>query len=255
MRIEDQIKTHLDERLLQAYPEWFCQNSVPSTNTYLQERLEHLKNGAICLAQHQSAGKGSRGRRWLSEDKQGIYLSIAYEKKRFASLAGLSCAIGIALYNALVAIGVPPKNLRLKWPNDVWLDNKKLAGILVEVFSTHVIVGMGVNLCSPKSADFAGIGLDVIGNTSPETLKVPLIVELLSELHRLLQSFEISGFLPFADTFNAISLLSDRNFTCQINNQTFNAVDGTVLCDGSLQITDKMGNKAICYSGDVRLIL
>ena len=125
--------------------------AVDSTNTVLAGRL---RGGApapeLCAAEIQTAGKGRQGRRWVSGLGQSLVLSVSW---RFAApadgLGGLSLAVGVALAEALAAGGYD--GVMLKWPNDLMVEDRKLAGILVEVSrsgsgSAACVAGVGFNL-------------------------------------------------------------------------------------------------------------
>lgn len=125
--------------------------AVDSTNSVLAGRL---RTGAgapeLCVAEIQTAGRGRHGRRWVSGLGQSLVLSVSW---RFAApadgLSGLSLAAGVALAEALAAGGYD--GAMLKWPNDLVVDDRKLAGILVEAShsgsgSAACVVGVGFNL-------------------------------------------------------------------------------------------------------------
>jgi BirA family transcriptional regulator, biotin operon repressor / biotin---[acetyl-CoA-carboxylase] ligase len=111
---------------------------------------------AACLAEHQSAGRGRRGRRWLSPPGGGILLSVGGRLAAAPSdYASLPTAVGVACAEALEALGVP--EIGLKWPNDLLLDGGKLGGILIELHGESqgpatLAVGIGLNVRLGKAA-------------------------------------------------------------------------------------------------------
>ncbi len=130
---------------------------VDSTNDWL---LQHCRDGArlplACIAETQSAGRGRRGKVWHSAPGKNLGMSLGW---RFAlpasALGAFSLLMGVALVRALKHIGI--SGAKLKWPNDVLLDNKKLAGILIETVSLGqgkiaVVAGFGVNCDMPAQA-------------------------------------------------------------------------------------------------------
>ncbi|MEO0436008.1 MAG: biotin--[acetyl-CoA-carboxylase] ligase [Pseudomonadota bacterium] len=130
--------------------------STDSTNA-LAARAEPIPgSAAVYLAEHQTAGRGRRGRSWISPLASNIYLSIAWRFGGGAEvLEGLSLAVGVAVCEALADLGV--ENLGLKWPNDVLRQRNKLAGVLIEMTGdvsgpSTAIVGVGVNVSVPASA-------------------------------------------------------------------------------------------------------
>ena len=125
--------------------------AVDSTNSLLAGRLRAgVRAPELCTAEIQAAGRGRQGRRWVSGLGQSLVLSVSW---RFAAhqeaLGGLSLAAGVALVEALAAGGFD--GVMLKWPNDLVVDDRKLAGILVEVSrvgsgAAACVIGVGFNL-------------------------------------------------------------------------------------------------------------
>ena len=124
-----------------------------STNSVLLQRAgQGAPSGSVVVADRQTAGRGSRGRRWESSPGASLTFSLLW---RFEGgvhrLAGLSLAVGVALVRALAACGAP--GITLKWPNDILLDEAKLGGILVELQGAEgcslAVIGIGINLAPP----------------------------------------------------------------------------------------------------------
>ena len=125
--------------------------SVGSTNDQLWQRLEQgLNTPAVCLSEHQTAGRGRRGDSWESPSAGNLYLSLFWPFPANTLKNGLSIAIGIGLINTLKNIGI--NNLKLKWPNDILSNRQKLSGILVESRfgnQQNVVIGIGLNFKLP----------------------------------------------------------------------------------------------------------
>lgn len=130
-----------------------------STSDYLK-RLDQVpesySQAQVCVAELQNAGRGRRGRRWVSPFGNNLYLSFSarVDGLRLAS-GGLSLAIAVAVLHALQRCGV--SGLGLKWPNDIYFQGRKLAGILLDLSGEsggpyRVIAGVGINLHMPESA-------------------------------------------------------------------------------------------------------
>src|SRR5688500_16624778 len=126
-------------------------DSIDSTNTYLLKQIHpqlRLQNGKcrICLSEMQTAGRGRRGRQWISPFGYNIYLSLLKEFSAGAkSLDGLSLVVSLAILRALQKWGI--SGLGLKWPNDLMVNQKKIAGVLLEmsgdtVGTCHVVIGL-----------------------------------------------------------------------------------------------------------------
>lgn len=117
---------------------------VPSTNDYARSIAEEVPEGTVVLAERQTAGKGRKGRRWLSPDG-GLWMSVVlkpgFVDPRIVFVGPLS------LVDTLADFGIPSG---IKWPNDVWVAGKKIAGVLVEgKGEEYVVVGIGLNVNNP----------------------------------------------------------------------------------------------------------
>ena len=124
--------------------------TIPSTNAELVRRAETQSvNGAVLAAEVQTAGRGRRGREWLSPFGRNLAVSMGVAIDRPpAEVGALGLAVGLGVHDALADLGTP--NVQLKWPNDVLLDGRKVAGILVELVRlspiVEVVIGIGVNV-------------------------------------------------------------------------------------------------------------
>jgi BirA family transcriptional regulator, biotin operon repressor / biotin---[acetyl-CoA-carboxylase] ligase len=177
-------------------------DEVKSTNTYLMQNKNEAH--ATCVAAHvQTDGKGRRGRVWVSQLGASLTFSLLW---RFqcgaAALSGLSLAVGVALIRALNALGV--NHAQLKWPNDVLIDGKKLAGILIELQGdlegpSAAVIGIGFNLNLPRSV-LASIDQPAIDLASVQsTDQNELLGTLLKHLADVLRGFETHGFIGLRD--------------------------------------------------------
>lgn len=176
---------------------------LESTNQYLLERIERLENGATCIAEYQTAGRGRRGREWISPFASHLYFSMYWRLDAGIERAsGLSLLVGIATVNALEKLGI--QGVGLKWPNDLYYQGKKLAGILIELNAQasdacHSVIGIGINIRMPaaqgKLIDQPWVDLNTI---SPERVdRNQLSGLLIKELHFLLTDYEQQGLAPF----------------------------------------------------------
>jgi len=127
---------------------------VDSTNAWLLRQPQ--RHAKVCLAEQQTAGRGRRGREWISPLASNLYLSLGWSFRVDASgLGGLSLAFGVAVKRALAKLGL--SQCGLKWPNDIVNQGQKLGGILIELRgevggSCQMVVGIGLNIDMPKTA-------------------------------------------------------------------------------------------------------
>lgn len=185
-----------------------------STNT---EALAHLRDGGgpvIVSADRQTAGRGRMGRAWLSDDA-ALTFSIALSLPAALDLSGLSLAVGCTVADVLDPQG---ERIRLKWPNDLFLDGAKLGGILIETVPLAgerrgVVIGIGLNLKPlPPEADrrdFAS-GHAALRTLDPQASAAATLDRLAPALQALLADFETLGFAPWQPAFTHRDLAMGR---------------------------------------------
>lgn len=145
-----QILASLPAQITESLRDCHVLGSVASTNALAMQASLNVGSGAAWFAEHQSAGRGRRGRSWLSPYGRNIYFSLAWQfNASLSEVAGLSIATGAVLAEVLEQQGL--RGHGLKWPNDLLWDQRKLAGILLEVQGetegpATVVIGIGINL-------------------------------------------------------------------------------------------------------------
>jgi BirA family transcriptional regulator, biotin operon repressor / biotin---[acetyl-CoA-carboxylase] ligase len=188
---------------------------LDSTSSELQRRLPGVPDFSIVLAESQTAGRGRRGKAWISPPGLNVHLSVArHFDAGFARLSGLSLAVGVMVVQALQDLGIHTAGL--KWPNDVLAGGAKLAGVLVELSGEFqgpctAVIGVGLNMRVPDGLR-AEAGQPVTdlatlcgGNPPDRNLMVAaLIARLMSGLER----FEREGFPAFVDDYAQFDLLA-----------------------------------------------
>ncbi|OZG70928.1 biotin--[acetyl-CoA-carboxylase] ligase [Hahella sp. CCB-MM4] len=135
-----------------ALRDFLVLDSVDSTNTHLKEYSRDLPMGCfdVCVSEEQTGGRGRRGREWISPFAKNLYVSISCRLPGgFSSLSGLSLGLGAATAESIKQVA--QVDVGLKWPNDVWIQDKKVAGILVDVEGENngpvlVVAGIGINV-------------------------------------------------------------------------------------------------------------
>lgn len=228
-----------------------------STNTQLLNQARHHEiDGFVSVAEVQTAGRGRRGRHWLSPIGQNLALSLgALIPLEPAKLAGLSLAMGIAVQDVLQAVGAYP--VTLKWPNDVLMDGSKIAGILVELAvhpkGTQIVVGVGINVRIPP-ATLRNIDQPTadLSRLDPPVSRNLLAGKLISSLLDYLQGFEDVGFAPMRELFNAHHEFHQRGCRILLGAEEIHGVVVGVNDHGEL-ILDVDGVRQTYSSGEVSL--
>ena len=175
---------------------------IDSTNQYLMDRLATLRSGDACIAEYQQAGRGRRGRKWFSPFGANLYLSMYWRLEQGPAAAiGLSLVIGIVMAEVLQSLGA--ENVRVKWPNDLYLNDRKLAGILVELTgktgdAAQIVIGAGINLAMRRiEEDIVNQGWINLQEAGIKIDRNTLAVRLIRELRSALTLFEQEGLTPY----------------------------------------------------------
>jgi BirA family biotin operon repressor/biotin-[acetyl-CoA-carboxylase] ligase len=234
--------------------------SVDSTNAEIMREAERgARAGLVCSAEQQTAGRGRRGRQWISPFAGNLYVSLLWEfSQGAAALEGMSLAVGVAVSRALRACGVPP--VQLKWPNDVLHDGGKLGGILLEMTgdaagACQVVVGVGLNVRMPTSAaaaiDQAWTDIaKICGAQRPG--RNELLAAMLNELLPLVADFEATGFGPWRDEWQALDAFAGETVVLDSGARKISGVARGVDPRGALQLETGTGVQSV-YGGEISL--
>lgn len=233
---------------------------LPSTNSWIfQAPLSEIVPGWVCLAEMQTAGRGRRGRSWISPFGGNIYLSVGWQFDQMGHLAGgLSLAVGVALVRALRRFGVP--EAVLKWPNDVLWREQKLAGILVEgkgepggPFS--IVAGMGINVRMPvtdaQRIDQPWVDLTTASQTDRINRNV-LVGAVLNELLPLFVGLSRQGVAAALPAWRALHGFVGRTATVVLGEEHIRGVIVGVDEHGQLLLDTVEGRRSFA-SGEVQL--
>lgn len=233
--------------------------AIDSTNAELMRRAQAgVSGGLVCVAEQQSAGRGRRGRSWVSPFAGNLYLSLLWDfRSGAAALEGLSLAVGVAVARALTqACGVEPA---LKWPNDIQHDGAKLGGVLLEMSgdadgACQVVVGIGINVAMPRGAageiDQAWTDLRTLAPDCPP--RSALLAALLNTLLPLLNDFETQGFAPWRDAWQALDAFADASVVLDTGARQMAGIARGVDERGALQLETTTGIQAV-YGGEISL--
>jgi len=232
--------------------------SVDSTNALAMKKAQAGEgHGYICLAEHQSAGRGRHGRQWVSPYGRNIYLSMGWAFTGGAAvLEGLSLAVGVAIVRALSANGV--NGVKLKWPNDVLWEGNKLAGVLLEMTGDasgecQVIVGVGINVhmlaSEAGSIDQPWASLSAINK---HISRNSLAADLINELTTLLSDYQVQGFKPLRAEWEGLDSFSRQEVEIRMGDTSIIGTDAGVSDSGALKLQTAEGEQLI-YGGEASL--
>ena len=220
-----------------------------STNAVALREPAPAAGTRVWLAERQTAGRGRRGRRWASPLAAHVYLSLS---RRFdgglVALQGLSLAVGVAAADALHALGFG--QVRLKWPNDLVADGRKLGGILVETGGeaggpVRVVVGLGLNVAMPASAA-RGIDqpwCDLASLAAGTPSRQAVCVALLDALLPMLARFEREGLAAFLDGRARHDALAGQRVQLHLGDRVAEGVALGIAADGALRLREADGER------------
>ncbi len=233
--------------------------SVSSTQDVARELLNQgASEGTVVLAETQSVGRGRFGRKWFSPTGVGIWASLILHPK-FANLnpesgltpISLTCSVAIA--NAIRKV----TGLRsfVKWPNDVLLHQKKVAGVLVQMVGESIIVGVGINVNQeqfPESLRDSATSLLI--ESGKETSRISLIREALHQLEYYYILLKEKGFAPVKKKMRNISAVLDKQVVASFNGKKLVGQAVDVDMDGALLVRLDSGFQVRVVAGDVSIL-
>ena len=235
-------------------------DSINSTNSYLVDYTQQqAKSGVVCFAEHQSAGKGRRGRTWVSPYGSNLYMSILwrFQQGGITATAGLSLAVGVAVIRALRQHHI--HDIGLKWPNDIYSQGKKLGGILIEVSGEtdgpcSAVIGLGLNLFLPASeAQTITQAWTDLSNVkgAGSISRNQLAASLLSHILDVVNGFETIGIQPYLDEWRNYDCLQGQTATLYIGQQHIDGIVEGIDNNGLLLIKRTDGTIQAFASGEV----
>ncbi|OCG41601.1 MULTISPECIES: bifunctional biotin--[acetyl-CoA-carboxylase] ligase/biotin operon repressor BirA [unclassified Gilliamella] len=226
---------------------------IDSTNQYLLDRIGQLTSGDCCVAEFQSKARGRRGRKWFSPFGTNLYFSMYWRLEQgVAAAMGLSLVVGIVIADTLHALS--GQDIKVKWPNDLYLNDQKLAGILVELAGktgdcAHVVIGVGVNLTmtnpdtnivNQKWANLGNVDRNLLVAQVAKTLKSQLI------------EFEKHGLVPFINDWNRLDNFVNRPVKLLIGDNIIRGIAKGINDQGAL-LLEQNGKIEAHIGGEISL--
>jgi BirA family biotin operon repressor/biotin-[acetyl-CoA-carboxylase] ligase len=231
-------------------------DSVESTNDFLKEKS--LNNQRLfCLAEHQSKGRGRQGRQWYSPWGQNLYLSMSHQiQDDSIKLSGFSLVVGIQVCLVLQAL-YPNLHPKIKWPNDIFIGDKKIAGILVEILSeshvaSRVITGVGLNV------NMAGLDASHTNYSLYQALgctidRNKLAAKLIDGLISLTDEFLETGLDFLYNNWSHYDYLYNKHCSLLTPSGGVNGVAKGIDANGLLRLKLNSGQTKTFSSGDVHI--
>jgi BirA family biotin operon repressor/biotin-[acetyl-CoA-carboxylase] ligase len=235
-------------------------DQIDSTNARLMaEAQAGAPTGSVCVAEHQTAGRGRRGRVWVSPFGSNLSLSLLWRYPLApAALGGVSLAAGVAAARVLRDQGV--QDLNLKWPNDLLWKRRKLGGLLLEVGGeaqgpSFLVAGLGINLRMPEEQ---GRHIDQPWTDLASALGGPLpgrsdlTARLIAALGAALDCYGRLGLEPFLADWDDFDGLRGEAVRLELGDRVIEGIHAGIAPDGALRLETARGVQTF-HAGEVRL--
>lgn len=226
---------------------------IDSTNQYMLDKIPDLKSGDCCIAEFQSKARGRRGRQWFSPFGTNLYFSMYWRLEQgIAAAMGLSLVVGIVVTQTLRELS--GQDIKVKWPNDLYLNDQKLAGILVELAGktgdcAHVVIGIGVNLnMTNPDTNIVNQKWANLGNINRNLL----VAKIAKTLRENLEKFEKNGLAFFIDDWNHLDNFIHRPVKLLIGDDVIRGIAKGINDQGAL-LLEQDGKIEAYIGGEISL--
>jgi len=237
--------------------------TLDSTNNYVMRMFQQGATQALAvLSEKQTAGRGRRGRVWHSPFAGSIYLTVGWIfTEGIAAIEGLSLIVGLKVVEVLQRFGV--SDLQLKWPNDVYWHQRKLAGILIDVqgdpagvCQVAIGVGINVNLQSTQYSliDQPWVDMATIIGSEQSLSRNRLTAELLNAMVPMLQTLPGKGFAAYQGDWQAYDLCDGHDIALQLGNTLITGRACGVNTQGAYGVETTAGKQYVS-GGEISLRL
>jgi len=237
-------------------------HETDSTNSRARELAERgSPEGTVVVAEKQTVGRGRKGRSWFSDDKGGIYMSIILRPLLSpGDTAGITLMTAVALAEALLSIA--PIDVKIKWPNDILVNGKKLSGILTEMDAgmdsvNYIIVGVGINVNADIDNfpdEVREVATSISAETGMKLSRNDVICAFLERLEFYYESSRKEGFASVIEKWKSLSDIIGRPVRVDVVNGSFTGRVADIDPSGILVLEDKDGNTKRIISGDVTIM-
>lgn len=228
-----------------------CVRETDSTNNEAA-RFSSMSDGTVFTAEIQTGGKGRLGKEWVSQKKSGIWMSVLLKPYIAPPNAPeITLIAGLAVCRALKTFGA-----RIKWPNDIVIDGKKICGILTEMSAeiervNYIVCGIGINVNTenfPKEISDKAASLYTV--TGEKHNRCVIIRRVLEEFETLYKEYLQNGFAPLRESYKALCVNIGRHADAVYRDKTVSGEAVDITDTGELVIKTTGGN-VIVSSGEV----
>ena len=231
---------------------------VNSTNTYCKKIAENdFHKDILVISDIQTQGKGTKGRPWMSSTNNGLWFSILLKPSISTNdINFLTILSSTALHSALLNFNI---NTKIKWPNDLYLDNKKLSGILTEAkIDNNIIVGIGLNLnleLDDFNDELKNKATSLYLSTGKKFNSMKILEFFLEYFYKYLNEFLLGNKDYILEKYKSNSLIFNKEVTLFYKNSNKIIIPIDILKDGSLLVKNKNDILENIIAGEISIIL
>ena len=234
-------------------------NFIDSTNIFLLKSCSQLiKDYQIVVADFQTDGYGRNQKKFVSSFGKQLLFSFSLIFDKLEDIKGLSLVIGLSIIKSLEKLGY--KNLNIKWPNDIYINNKKVCGIVIETKYVNkqlvVIVGVGINVLS---FDFSRITNNNVTSLDDNVMKNivmnrrVLLTHIIEDIKLYVNKFKCESLFPFVGEFESKDLFANQMVQAVFGNDTVCGRNIGITNEGYLKLQDSEGLEFTIHSGDISI--
>jgi len=230
---------------------------IGSTNDECKRMAsDGAEEGTLVIAEEQTGGKGRLGRSWSSPKGNGIWMSLILRPQvNLYNVSAITLAAGLAVCKALNNFGV---EAGIKWPNDVYINGKKVCGILTEMSASsegvdYVVVGMGINVNTPYfPQELENIACSLYTETNKKYERNTIITEVLKQFEKYYDAFLADGFSAIKNEYkrNCINIGKRVNV---LSAESYEALAVGINDSGELVVRKDNGEETVVFSGEVSI--
>ncbi len=240
-------------------PELICLSKTDSTNLQAKARAaQGASQGTLVVAETQTLGRGRRGRAWFSPSGRNIYASLIL-RPGMAPAQAPQITLMAAVAMAKTLRQEVQLEANIKWPNDILINDKKIAGILTEISTDmdtvdYVVLGLGLNVnvsTQEIPADLRGIATSVLIEMGRPFPRIALLGALLNNIEQCYELLQKDGFAPIMAQWRRMSDIVGAAVNVDVFTTRYTGIVAAVDDDGVLILEDAQGRRHRIYSGDV----
>ena len=210
-------------------------DEIDSTNSFLK-RENKLENYDLAIAKNQSEGRGRRGNAWVSKEGAALFSFALKEDSNIImeEYRKLPLVVGIAVLRALKKF----ENLdyKFKWTNDIYVNDKKISGILVEKINENFIIGIGINVNNEDFGDLSSSASSMRIESGREFHIEEVVFAVVEEFKNCFKEFVDGEWKLMLNEINKANYLLDKPVTVKIIDKIIRGIGGIVLEDGTLEV-------------------